>query len=233
MSGAMERSLHSSLRALILVIVCASLLIAALSRSRDQDWSALVWLASTVLMYAIRVPHSLRNRVNRIVDRRVDGVEQGLLLGMFVTMMIAPMLHLATGLFDFADYRLPGWATVLGAAVQPVMLWLFWRSHADLGRNWSPGLEVREDHGLVTGGVYARIRHPMYAAIWLAALSQPLLLQNWIAGPPVILAFALMWLVRLPREEAMMRDRFGQAYWDYVRVTGRVMPRWRRDASSA
>jgi protein-S-isoprenylcysteine O-methyltransferase Ste14 len=38
-------------------------------------------------------------------------------------------------------------------------VWLFWRSHADLGRNWSPSLELREGHELVTEGVYRYVRH--------------------------------------------------------------------------
>ncbi len=46
-------------------------------------------------------------------------------------------------------------------------LWLFWRSHADLGRNWSQAFELRKGHELITHGVYRVVRHPMYAAIWL------------------------------------------------------------------
>jgi protein-S-isoprenylcysteine O-methyltransferase Ste14 len=46
-------------------------------------------------------------------------------------------------------------------------LWLFYRSHADLGTNWSITLEIREQHRLITQGVYRRIRHPMYSALGL------------------------------------------------------------------
>jgi protein-S-isoprenylcysteine O-methyltransferase Ste14 len=97
--------------------------------------------------------------------------------------LVLPLVLVATPLLAFADYDLPAWATVVGAAVQLPLLWLFWRSHTDLAGNWSPGLEVREEHGLVTHGIYTHIRHPMYAALWLWALSQPLLLYNWIAAP--------------------------------------------------
>ena len=99
------------------------------------------------------------------------------------------------------------------------------RSHADLGRNWSPGLEVRDAHELVTTGIYDRIRHPMYAAIWISALTQPLLIHNWIAGFLVIPAFAAMWFIRVPNEEAMMRARFGEAWDAYCARAGRLLPR--------
>ncbi|MGC4251382.1 MAG: isoprenylcysteine carboxylmethyltransferase family protein [Sphingobium sp.] len=58
-------------------------------------------------------------------------------------------------------------------------------------------------------GIYARIRHPMYAAIWISTLAQPLLIHNWIAGALVVPAFTAMWFLRTPREEVMMRERFG------------------------
>ncbi len=104
-------------------------------------------------------------------------------------------------------------------------LWLFWRSHADLGLNWSVTLEIRKEHQLITNGVYRSIRHPMYAAIWLFSLAQALLLANWLAGPAALVTFAPMYLLRTPREERMMCEIFGQEYRDYMARTGRLFPR--------
>lgn len=220
-----QRPMMASLPAVATMLLGIALLVLAALRWRDNGWGSLVWLSVMVAMFAIRTPHSVRNRANVVVDARRDRTEIALLAGMFLAMMVLPLLHLATGLFGFADYRLPEWASRIGALVQLPFLWLFWRSHADLGRNWSPGLEVREDHALVTNGVYARIRHPMYAAIWISALAQPLLVHNWIAGFLVVPAFAAMWFIRVPNEEAMMRMRFGGAYDDYCRRAGRLFPR--------
>ena len=84
---------------------------------------------------------------------------------------------------------------------------------------------MRTEHELVTRGVYAQIRNPMYAAIWLGAFAQALLIQNWIGGFAVIPAFAAMWFIRVPREEALMRQRFGAAWDAYVARSGRLLPR--------
>jgi protein-S-isoprenylcysteine O-methyltransferase Ste14 len=43
-------------------------------------------------------------------------------------------------------------------------LLVFWRAHADLKTNWSPSLEIREKHELITNSIYSTIRHPMYAS---------------------------------------------------------------------
>jgi hypothetical protein len=66
------------------------------------------------------------------------------------------------------------------------------------------------------------------AAIWLWNLGQGLLLENWLAGWAVSLAFGAMYLLRVPREEAMMLELFGEPYQRYMGRTGRIIPRLRR-----
>ncbi len=68
-------------------------------------------------------------------------------------------------LLAFAARAQPPACTVLGGVAMAVGLWLFWRSHADLGESWSVTLELNADHRLVTRGVYRLVRHPMYSAI--------------------------------------------------------------------
>lgn len=209
------------------LILAAGLVLVALAlwNWRANGWEPTVWLLCFVAQLAIRIPQARRARKNTITAGRRNRPEQAVLLGTFAAMMFLPLLDLATPIFAFADYALPAWAGIVGAAVQAPFLWLFWRSHADLGRNWSPGLELHSEHRLVTEGVYARIRHPMYAALWLSALAQPLLVQNWIGGALAVPAMAAMWFVRVPIEEAMMRERFGAEYDSYCLRAGRLLPK--------
>lgn len=114
-----------------------------------------------------------------------------------------------------------------GTLLMGLALWLFWRAHADLGANWSMTLQARKGHQLIRQGVYKSIRHPMYAAIWLFGCAQGLLLSNWLAGWAAVVAFAPMYFLRTPREEAMLCEVFGQEYRDYMRQTGRIFPKVR------
>jgi protein-S-isoprenylcysteine O-methyltransferase Ste14 len=207
------------------LLLALVLLVMAIVHWRDNGWASLVWLAMFVVTFAIRARYVLRSRTNIVVASRSHLKEKILLAVMFLTIMMLPLLQLATQAFSFADYQLPDWAIWIGVVSQLPFLWLFWRSHADLDRNWSPSLEVRRNHELVTTGIYAWMRHPMYAAIWIAALTQPLLIHNWIAGVLVIPACAALWFLRVPSEEAMMRETFGAAYDDYARRVGRLLPR--------
>jgi protein-S-isoprenylcysteine O-methyltransferase Ste14 len=155
---------------------------------------------------------------------RIDGLEKTLLVMVITSGLLLPVLYLFTPLLAFADYRLPVIVQCLGTAIMATSLWLFWRSHADLGQNWSISLELREDHQLVTHGVYRSVRHPMYASIWLWDIAQAMLLQNWFAGWAALLGFAALYFLRTPREERLMCESFGEEYREYMRQTGRLLP---------
>lgn len=88
------------------------------------------------------------------------------------------------------------------------------------------------DHELVRHGVYRTIRHPMYAAILLFGLAQGLLLENWLCGWSGLATFAVMYFVRVPHEERMMCEFFGETYRDYMRQSGRIFPRIRNKSDA-
>lgn len=122
------------------------------------------------------------------------------------------------------DVRL-GWLGVLFAAAG---IGLLWATHRELGREFSQTLELKEEHRLVTTGLYSRIRHPMYTAIFLVAIAQLLLIGNAVVAPAFLIAFAILYFSRVKNEERMMLEHFGQAYADYCGRTGRLVPGLRR-----
>jgi protein-S-isoprenylcysteine O-methyltransferase Ste14 len=191
---------------------------------RIQVWN-LVFLIGMIVYVSIRGVFGGRTKRNEKVVSRVDTRDRALVAVVFLGSIILPALYLFTPWLGFADYRLPAFIPWCGAVVMVIALWLFWRAHVDLGLNWSITLEMRKDHELIVHGLYRRIRHPMYAAIFLFAVAQALLLQNWLAGWAGFVTFAILYLVRTPREEKMMCEVFGESYRDYMQRTGRLWPR--------
>jgi protein-S-isoprenylcysteine O-methyltransferase Ste14 len=183
------------------------------------------FLGALITYVGIRGVFARRTKGTEKVVRRVDTRDRSLVFAVFVGSMVLPLLYLFTRWLAFADYLLPAFASWCGTILAGTALWLFWRSHADLGENWSITLEMRKGHQLVTHGVYRSIRHPMYAALWLFGLAQGLLLQNWLAGWSAFVAFAVLYFVRIPREEQMMGEFFGEEYRVYMEKTGRLFPR--------
>lgn len=185
----------------------------------------LFFLVGFVVYVAVRGVYKERTKRNAIKVRRFDGIEIALLALVLPGSLLLPLLYLFSPWLNFANYDVPAPASWCGFLLTPVALWLFWRSHYDLGLNWSQTLELREDHRLITCGTYRTIRHPMYASILLWSAAQGLLLNNWLAGWSALMTFMPMYLVRTPREEHMMVEAFGEEYRDYVRRTGRIVPR--------
>ena len=180
-------------------------------------------IAGTVAMVAIRAPHGHRSRAVPVA-RNARGALETVLLTVAWMSFFVPIVWIASDAFAFAECELRPTALVAGALLLAIGLWLFHRSHADLGTNWSITLELREGHTLVTQGVYARIRHPMYSSLFLQALGQAVAVPNWVAGPSYLAALGLLVAFRLGPEERMMRARFGTEWDAYAARTKRLVP---------
>ena len=184
----------------------------------------IAFLIGLVFSSIIRSPYQRETQQNIIIDNRKTAQETSLLGLVFLGMFVLPIIYVFTPWFSFANYSLPAWANLFGILIFAIALWLFWRSHHDLGKNWSPTLQVREDHTLITHGVYQTIRHPMYTAIWLWSIAQALLLTNWLAGLSGIITFGALYLIRVSNEEKMMLEQFGDQYQAYTQKTKRLFP---------
>lgn len=189
----------------------------------DPRIAKIVVVAACVAMVVIRAPHGQRSRGVKVVKNR-RGTREVVLLTIAWIGFFVPMLWVAKSVFAFADYPLEPVPLVAGTLCIVAGLWLFHRSHADLGTNWSITLQVREGHRLVIGGVYRRIRHPMYSALLLCSAGQALVLPNWIAGPSYLVAMTLIVAFRLGPEERMMLEEFGAEYEAYRSRTKRLVP---------
>jgi protein-S-isoprenylcysteine O-methyltransferase Ste14 len=190
-----------------------------------DTFTAIYFLAIIVEM-VIRAPLNRKRKQEKMSVQRISSQEKTLLGLLFLSMFLIPIVYAATNWLDFADYTLPAWAGWLGVILLADALFVFWRAHADLGLNWSPTLEIREKHELITRGIYGMIRHPMYASQWLWVLAQPLLLQNWIAGFLNLLVFIPFYILRVQAEEQLMLEQFGDQYRSYMQKVGGVFPKF-------
>ena len=182
-----------------------------------------VIITASILLVAIRAPHGQRSRTVKILKNR-KGTLEVVVLSFAMLGFVVPLIWVASPLFSRADYTLNPLAFWIGVVCFGVGLWLFYRSHADLGTNWSVTLQIREQHRLIKEGVYRRIRHPMYTSLFLYAIGQLLVLPNWIAGPSYLVTFGILFALRLEAEERMMLEEFGDEYRSYKNQTKRIIP---------
>ena len=182
-----------------------------------------VVLAATVVMIAIRAPHGRDSRRVKVIKSYKTPLETVILI-LAWTGFFLPLVWIGSPAFSFAEYPLRVVPLISGIVCFVIGLWLFYRSHADLGTNWSITLEMRERHRLITQGIYRRIRHPMYSALVLYGAAHALVIPNWVAGPSNLVAFAVLFALRVRAEERMMLEQFGDEYRAYIARTKRLVP---------
>ena len=96
-----------------------------------------------------------------------------------------------------------------------------------LGRNRTAFPRPRADATLVQGGIYSRVRHPLYTSVMLISLGWAAFWQSW---PALLAALALIPLLAAKArcEEVWLREKFPD-YADYARRVPRFMPAARAD----
>lgn len=183
------------------------------------------FLAGLTAYLIIRSIYQRRSASEHSIVQRSSSADRLLVFLVVLGQVILPVVYVFSPWLDRANYDAPQGAAWSGAITWLAGMWLFWRSHADLGKNWSVSLVLRQDHRLVTNGVYRVVRHPMYSSFLLFGAAQAQLLPNWLAGFSALLAVVLMCLFRTPHEEAMMLEHFGDEYREYVKRTSQLIPR--------
>lgn len=129
-------------------------------------YGKIILLLGLIVTILIRIPHDKVSKKTEVSDDRQDGLERLLLSLMGIGTLVMPLLFIATPILDFANYQFSAIAFILGINFLALNFWMFHRSHADLGANWSVSLQIRNGHRLVDSGIYAKIRHPMYTSIF-------------------------------------------------------------------
>jgi protein-S-isoprenylcysteine O-methyltransferase Ste14 len=181
-------------------------------------------LATLVIwFFLVRMHYQEKARWPRLPHPTVPVWER--LLVAATSLWLAPVLiFVFTTWMDSLNLPLPEAAHKAGAVVMSMGVLLFWWAHIALGRNWTPFLEIKPHHTLVTSGPYHWVRHPMYLSVLIIGLGMLLISGSWVIGGIYFLPQALLYLMRVRSEEEMMQHKFGDVYSAYVRRTGRLLP---------
>jgi protein-S-isoprenylcysteine O-methyltransferase Ste14 len=185
------------------------------------------WVVLFIVITIVRKIHE-RKADERATLKKTPIVEATLMLLWGIAAGVLPFIYIFSTWLDFANlpFKMPPAFGFIGTVFFMISIWLLHRSHVDLGKLWSPTVEPMIKQTLITDGIYKRVRHPMYSAHVLWGIAQMLLLPNLIAGPlALVLNFAVIYL-RVPREEQALLEEFGDEYRQYMKRTGRILPKF-------
>jgi protein-S-isoprenylcysteine O-methyltransferase Ste14 len=103
-----------------------------------------------------------------------------------------------------------------------IALWARWH----LGQYWSGRITIKEGHKLIRTGPYARLRHPIYTGLVLAATGTAMEIDRW-RGVAAVCVILLGFWIKARREEALLTKEFGAEFDEHRRVTGFLLPKLR------
>ncbi|HLW44369.1 MAG TPA: isoprenylcysteine carboxylmethyltransferase family protein [Candidatus Acidoferrales bacterium] len=132
--------------------------------------------------------------------------------------MFIPLPGLARRYLPAEPFLVP-----IGLAVQAAFFLLAIWARRRLGRNWSGAVTITEEHQLVRSGPYRLIRHPIYTAMFGMFIGTMLVSGEIHALLAVALLIFAYWR-KIPLEEQMLREHFGDAFESYRRKTWALLP---------
>jgi protein-S-isoprenylcysteine O-methyltransferase Ste14 len=164
------------------------------------------------------------------LDRKaIESEGRGLFIGRTVAVLFLAILLVLYVLdspwLKALSIPLPAWLRWAGFGLGLASLGFWTWTQATLAEQYSPLLQLGEQHRLVTSGPYARMRHPMYAAMSGMGTAFALVTANWCFALSAV-ALIAGFVIRAPREEQMLLAAFGDTYQDYQAKTGRFLPKF-------
>jgi len=187
-------------------------------------------LAALILLTGIGISSYFRIKADKEtgekISRKVDGSVMMNIIRFFgIILWLSPFVYLINPAWmAWSKIGLPEWVRWLGigmAIVSDVLLyWLF----SSIGSGISPTSATRREHKLSTSGPYRWVRHPLYTVGSMLFISFGMMADNWFVAALGILAFIAM-AKRTPQEEANLIEKFGDEYREYMKHTGRFLPK--------
>jgi protein-S-isoprenylcysteine O-methyltransferase Ste14 len=120
-------------------------------------------------------------------------------------------------------HALQFWPTAIGAACGLIGGVVAWCGAKNLGRSLTPFPRPSAGAELIVSGIYAHIRHPLYASVAILAVGWTVLWQS-LPAAAVTVALLVFLRAKAAHEEALLRNLF-LTYADYARRVPRFFPR--------
>ncbi len=184
-----------------------------------------------ILGFAVIVPIGAYHRIkSQATGEKLDRRQEGIFI--LVTLRpigIAAMVGLVTyminpALMAWSSVALPNWLRWAGVVLGITGGLLLAVTFRTLGKNLTDTVVTRTEHTLVTRGPYRWVRHPFYLATALAVVANSLVTANWFLALTGGIGLGLL-VLRTRIEEEKLIERFGEDYNEYMKRTGRFLPR--------
>ncbi len=187
-------------------------------------------LAAVILLTGMSISSYFRIKADKETGEKISRKVDGSVMMNFIKiggliLWLSPFVYLINPAWmAWSKIGLPEWVRWFGVGLGVIGVfgvhWLF----SSIGSGISPTSATRQNHVLSTKGPYKYIRHPLYTFGSSLIISFGIMADNWWIALFGVLAFVMM-AVRTPKEEANLIEKFGDEYREYMKRTGRFLPK--------
>ena len=188
-------------------------------------------LAAVILFTGIGISSYFRRKADResggSISRKVDGTPMMTVIRIGgLILWLSPLFYLINPAWmAWAKIGLPELVRWLGVALGILCVFGIYWLFSSIGSGITPTSATRKEHKLVTSGPYRWVRHPLYTVGSSMFIAFGMMADNWFIALLGILAFVAM-AIRTPKEEANLIEKFGDEYREYMKRTGRFLPKF-------
>ena len=187
-------------------------------------------LAAAILMTGMGISSYFRRKADRESGEKLSRKADGNTMMTFIRiggliLWLSPFAYLINpNWMAWSKIGLPESVRWLGVGIGILCVlgiyWLF----SSIGTGITPVSATRKEHQLVTSGPYRWVRHPLYTVGSSMFLAFGMMADNWFIALLGVVAFIGM-AIRTPKEEANLIEKFGDEYREYMKRTGRFLPK--------
>lgn len=187
-------------------------------------------LAAVILFTGVGISGYFRRKADKDtgekISRKVDGSVMMTVIKIGgLVLWLSPLVYLVNPQWmAWSKIGLPESIRWLGVGIGILCVFGIYWLFSSIGSGISPTSATRKEHKLVTNGIYRYVRHPLYTIGSSMFISFGMMADNWFVAALGILAFIGM-AIRTPKEEANLIEKFGDEYREYMKRTGRFLPK--------
>jgi protein-S-isoprenylcysteine O-methyltransferase Ste14 len=187
-------------------------------------------LAAAILITGVGISSYFRRKADRESGEKLSRKADGNIMMTFIRiggliLWLSPFVYLINpNWMAWSKIGLPESVRWLGVGFGILCVlgiyWLF----SSIGTGITPVSATRKEHQLVTSGPYRWVRHPLYTVGSSMFIAFGMMADNWFIALLGVAAFIGM-AIRTPKEEANLIEKFGDEYRQYMKRTGRFLPK--------
>lgn len=186
--------------------------------------------ALAILLTAMSISFYFRIKADKDTGEKISRKADGSIMMNFIRiggliLWLSPFVYLINPAWmAWSKLGLPEPIRWFGVGIGIVCVFGIYWLFSSIGSGITPTSATRSEHQLVTKGIYKYIRHPLYTFGSSLFIAFGMMADNWFIALLGVLAFIGM-AIRTPKEEANLIEKFGDEYREYMRRTGRFLPK--------